>query len=161
MSQLSSLSGNYTLVSHKIKSCVGFGGGKRQWKGKTSEELKCVFILTSLKLHCTSSSFHSICTLDLTLLGENGQQFAHGQWLQRIAKLGILKKLWNTEKANDEIFHTKEHLSEPDSVLKITAFYHFKKIVITFSILEINSIEYILWVNSRFSKYFTSTVLQP
>lgn len=41
--------------------------------------------------------------------------------------------------------HTKGHVNEVDSVLKITvAFYHFKKIVISFNILEINSIEYIL-----------------
>lgn len=39
----------------------------------------------------------------------------------------ILKKPWNTEKANTEISHTKEHVCELDSVLKITAFYHFKK----------------------------------
>lgn len=157
MLQLLSLSGNYTLVllAIKLKAALDLG----EEKGKTCEELRCLYTQTSLKLHCTSSSLHSICTLDLTLLGENGHSFAHWQWLQRIAKLRILKKLGNTEKANTDISHTKEHVLE--SVLKITAFYHFKKIVITFSILEINSIEYILWVNSRFSKYFTSTVLQP
>lgn len=77
------------------------------------------------------------------------------------SKIKNIKKPWNTENANAEISHTKEHISQLDSVLKITAFYCFKKIVIRFNILEINSIEYILWVNSRFSKYFTSAVLQP
>lgn len=44
-------------------------------------------------------------------------------------------------------FSYQEHESELDSVLKITTFYHFKKISIGFNTLEITSIEYIFWVN--------------
>lgn len=106
-----------------------------------------MFTQTSLQLNRTCSSFHNVRALDSTLLGENGQLIIC-TWTVITENSKIkeyFKKFGNIEKANVEISHTKEHVNELDSVLKITvAFYHFKKIVIRFNILEINSIEYIL-----------------
>lgn len=60
------------------------------------------------------------------------------------SKIKNIKK--NLERLKRQMlrFLIPRNTCELDSVLKITAFYHFKKIVISFSILEINSIEYIL-----------------
>lgn len=57
------------LLAIKVKAALDLGEGRDSEKEELVKN-SSTFIQTSLKLHCTSSSLHNICTLDLTLLGE-------------------------------------------------------------------------------------------